>query len=177
MTQRRLHRKKPREPKRKKKRAPQTPRRPPSASRRSPKIEAGNRNGRRIATARQQRAAAIVINRARRKLEFRALLIDAVGDVAVGFEEAHVELLVEQQVALDREGDDEGVIVLAVDDVGKEDVLGAVGIVTALGARPRGQGHVSACIEAGGGGAVGLAGGEVEAGGGGRRREGEGAGG
>lgn len=68
-------------------------------------------------------------------------------------------------------------VVLAVEDVGEGDVFVTVGVVAALGARPRGHGHVAARHEAGGGGAVGLAGGEVEAGGGGRRREGEGAGG
>lgn len=83
--------------------------------------------------------------------------------MAVRVGEAHVQLLIGVHVAAEHERDDEGVVVLVVQDVGEEDVFVAVGVVAAAAARPGGYGLVRAGHEAWVGRVVGrLAGAEVE---------------
>ena len=74
--------------------------------------------------------------------------------MAVRVSEAHVELLVGLQVAAEHVGDDEGVVVFAVEEVGEEDVFVAVDVVAAVGAGPGGDGLVGAEHEVRVGGGV-----------------------
>lgn len=119
---------------------------------RPPKIKTRHRHTRRIARVRLQRTPPIPRVRISRILKLRALNIDA---GARRPEEAHVELLVGLQVAAEHERDDKGMVVLAVLHVREEDVLVAVAVVAAGGARPGGHGLVGQGHEVGGLGGVG----------------------
>lgn len=86
--------------------------------------------------------------------------------MAVRVREAHVQLLVRQQVPAEHVRHDEGVVVFVVEYVGKEDVFAAVAVAAAAAARPGRYGLVRAGHVAWVGGIVGrvvrLAGVEVE---------------
>lgn len=86
--------------------------------------------------------------------------------MAVGVCEAHIEFLVGLEISTKHVRDDEGVVVFPVEDIGEEDVFGAVGVISAPGAGPGRDGDVGAGHEAGGGRSIAgrhLAGGELEA--------------
>lgn len=120
---------------------------PPSLLR-SPKIETRHRHTGRIASISRERRPSCLV-RVRRILKQRALLINghaiaAILRAAVRIGEVHVELLVRLQVPAQHVGDDERVVVLAIQQVRVPDILGANGIVAAAGARPGGEGLIGA---------------------------------
>ena len=116
-----------------------------------PKVKTRHRQRGRIASPLRQRIPIRVI-RVGRVLEERALPIlrypvRAIRRVAVCVGEAHVELLVGRQVPAQHEGDDEGVVVLAVEQIREPDVLVARRVIAAAGARPGGKGLVRSLHE------------------------------
>lgn len=124
----------------------------PTTSLRSPEVETGHRHTRRIASTFLERVSSGLI-RAGRILKQCALLIDGYPNTrilcaAVRVGEAHIKLLARLQIPAQHIGDDERVVVLAIHQVRKKDVISAGGVVAAAGARPGGDGLIGAGPEA-----------------------------